>query len=134
MINTHSVIEEEVKGIKERISRDISKKDEIFRIGIEIEACLLDDLSNSVNSHELIEYFKQSEYKVDYEYGSCQFEYKTNPIPINELDRIYTETIEFLEYLHSVIQKISRKNNRKILPVFLGSNPSPTIFSKDMIH
>ncbi|MGD1838743.1 MAG: hypothetical protein ACPKPY_11905 [Nitrososphaeraceae archaeon] len=133
MINTRSVIEEEVKRIKERISRDISKKDEIFRIGIEIEACLLDDLSNSVNSHELIEYFKQSDYKVDYEYGSCQFEYKTNPIPINELDKIYTETIEFLEYLHSVIQKISRKNNRKILPVFLGSNPSPTIFSKDMI-
>ena len=133
MINTHSVIEEEAKKIKERILRDISKKDEIFRIGIEIEACLLDESSNPVNSSEVIEYFKQSKYILDYEYGSCQFEYKTNPIPINELDKIYTETIEFLEYLHLVIQKISRKNNRKILPVFLGSNPSPTIFSKNMV-
>ena len=133
MINTHSVIEEEEKKIKERILRDISKKDEIFRIGIEIEACLLDESSNPVNSSEVIEYFKQSKYILDYEYGSCQFEYKTNPITINELDKIYTETIEFLEYLHLVIQKISRKNNRKILPVFLGSNPSPTIFSKSMV-
>ena len=133
MINTHSVIEEEAKKIKERILRDISKKDEIFRIGIEIEGCLLDESSNPVNSSEVIEYFKQSKYILDHEYGSCQFEYKTNPIPITELDKIYTETIEFLEYLHLVIQKISRKNNRKILPVFLGSNPSPTIFSKNMV-
>ena len=132
MRKTYSEIEDEIEKIKRRIIKDISKKDEIFRIGIEIEACLLDGASNPVNSHDLIENLK-SKYNVDHEYGSCQFEYKTDPIPINELEIIYTQAIQFIDHLNSTIQKISSRNNKKIIPVFLGSNPSPTIFSREMI-
>ena len=119
--------------MKTRIHHDSERYDETFRVGVEIEACLLDDNGMPVNANPLIKEFEGTKYKVDYEYGICQFEYKTLPIPMDRLLDLNTEIEEFIEYLDKSIQKVWRNNNNEVIPVFLGSNPSPLIFKDGLI-
>ncbi len=119
--------------MKTRIHHDSERYDETFRVGVEIEACLLDDNGMPVNANPLIKELEGTKYKVDYEYGICQFEYKTLPIPMDRLLDLNTEIEEFIEYLDKSIQKVWRNNNNEVIPVFLGSNPSPLIFKDGLI-
>ncbi len=119
--------------MKTRIHHDSERYDETFRVGVEIEACLLDDNGMPVNANPLIKEFEGTKYKVDYEYGICQFEYKTLPTPMVRLLDLNTEIEEFIEYLDKSIQKVWRNNNNEVIPVFLGSNPSPLIFKDGLI-
>ena len=75
---SHSKITKEAQALKHRIQTDSEKYDEQFRIGIEIEICLLDREAKTVNAQPLIEELKGKEYHVDNEYGSCQFEFRTS--------------------------------------------------------
>lgn len=119
--------------MKTRIHHDSERYDETFRVGVEIEACLLDDNGMPVNANPLIKELEGTKYKVDYEYGICQFEYKTLPIPMDRLLDLNTEIEEFIEYLDKSIQKVWGNNNNEVIPVFLGSNPSPLIFKDGLI-
>jgi gamma-glutamyl:cysteine ligase YbdK (ATP-grasp superfamily) len=117
-------------GLKKRVQADDHRIDEIYRVGVEVEACLLDDKALPVNAHPLIKELS-SKYKVDSEYGKCQFEVITDPISMHNLSDINTFFEEFLDYLELSIKKVYK--NRNVIPVFLGGNPSPSIFQRKFI-
>ena len=97
---------------------------------MEVEACLLDDKALPVNAHPLIKELC-SKYKVDSEYGKCQFEVITDPISMHNLSTINSFFEEFLDFLASSINKVYK--NRHVIPVFLGGNPSPEIFKRKFV-
>jgi hypothetical protein len=117
-------------GLKKRVQEDDQRIDEIYRVGVEVEACLLDDKSLPVNAYPLIKELN-SRYKVDTEYGKCQFEVITDPISMHNLSYINFFFEEFLDFLSSSIKKVYK--NRNVIPVFLGGNPSPDIFKRKFI-
>ena len=117
-------------GLKKRVQEDDHRIDEIYRVGVEIEACLLDDKSLPVNAHPLIKELC-SKYKVDTEYGKCQFEIITDPMSMHNLSYINTFFEEFLDFLSLCINKVYK--NRHVIPVFLGGNPSPEIFKRKFV-
>ena len=57
--------------MKTRIHYDYERYDETFRVGVEIEACLLDDNGIPVNANPLIKELEGTKHKVDYEYACC---------------------------------------------------------------
>ncbi len=73
------------KEIKQNILHDKKRNDPIFLVGIEIEGCLLNDKGLPVDAASLIEESLNTKYPLDYEYGKCQFEFKTNPFSFYEL-------------------------------------------------
>ena len=77
--------------MKTRIHYDSETYDETFRVGVEIEAYLLDDNGIPVNANPLIKELEGTKYKVDYEYGVCQFEYSTLPTPMDRLLDLNTQ-------------------------------------------
>ena len=117
-------------GLKKRIQDDLRRLDEIYRVGVEIEICLLDDKSLPVNAHALIKELS-IKYDVDFEYGKCQFEVKTDPISMHSLSMVNVFFEEFIDYLGVAIKKVYK--NRNVIPVFLGGNPSPEIFKKKLV-
>jgi hypothetical protein len=116
--------------LKRRILEDNNREDEGFRVGVEVEACLLDDKALPVNASPLIKELS-SIYNVSSEYGACQFELITNPISIQNFSNINSYFEEFLDFLVLKIKKTYKNNN--VIPVFLGGNPSPFIFTKKFI-
>ena len=139
MIKNHILnIEKQSEALKTRIRNDCLRYDELFKVGTEIEACLLDDKGVPVNASPLIKelsetpFIKQTGCKMDCEYGSCQFEFKTPPISFKnlfKLNQIYEEFI--IENLDRVLTKVYKERN--VIPVFLGANPSPKILNDENI-
>ena len=83
MENNAILIENQAKELKLRAHKDSVRQDPLFKVGTEVEACLLDDKGEPVNASPLIEellnsqFFRNSGCMIDYEYGSCQFEFGT---------------------------------------------------------
>ena len=117
-------------GLKKRIQDDLHRWDELYRVGVEIEICLLDDKALPVNAHPLIKELS-SRFDMDAEYGKCQLEVKTEPISMHDLSSVDTFFVEFIEFLDLSLKKVYK--NKKVIPVFLGGNPSPDIFKKKFI-
>ncbi|MDW0149320.1 MAG: hypothetical protein QOK89_02955, partial [Nitrososphaeraceae archaeon] len=126
------LIEKQAEELKFRARKDSARYDPLFKVGTEVEACLLDDKGDSVNASPLIKelqnskFFQNSGCMIDYEYGSGQFEFKTSPIPITnllDLDILYEEFI--IDHLEKAIKKVYKE--KIVIPVFLGANPSPNI-------
>jgi 6-pyruvoyl-tetrahydropterin synthase len=128
--NSESPISKQAQDLKDRIRRDSERYDETFRVGVEIEGCLLDNTGMLVNAAPLIEALKGKTHELDFEYGMCQFEYKTPPTPMHNLLNLNTLFEEFIEHLNAVVQKVY-KNREMVFPVFLGANPSPEILKYD---
>ena len=120
-----STISRQAQELKERIQRDSERLDELYRVGVEIEGCLLDNKGSPVSAAPLIEEFKGTEYKLDFEYGACQFEYKTQPTTMDKLLDLNILFEGFIEHLDRAIKKVYRE--LEVFPVFLGGNPSPEI-------
>ena len=78
----------------------------------------------------LIDALHGTSYAIDYEYGSCQFEYKTNPVSITDLEYLNTVFEQFIENLDNFVRKVYKE---EVIPVFLGANPSPDIIKSDFI-
>jgi gamma-glutamyl:cysteine ligase YbdK (ATP-grasp superfamily) len=123
-------ISKQANALKHRIQTDSEKYDEQFRIGIEIEICLVDSRARVVNAQPLIEKLKETEYQVDYEYGSCQFEFKTPPTNMENILELNTLFEQFIDHIDKMIQKVYRE---MVYPVFLGANPSPQILREELI-
>jgi gamma-glutamylcysteine synthetase len=104
--------------------------DESFRVGVEVEGCLIDNKGVPVNAAPLIEELKGTIHELDFEYGICQFEYKTTPTPMDSLIDLNTLFEEFIEHLNRGVQKVY-KDKEMVFPVFLGANPSPEIFKAE---
>jgi gamma-glutamyl:cysteine ligase YbdK (ATP-grasp superfamily) len=126
----NNILADQTLELKKRIQDDLRRLDEIYRVGVEIEICLLDDKSLPVNASPLIKELN-SKYDVDAEYGKCQFEVKTAPISMHRLSIINVFFEEFIDYLSTAINKVYK--NKNVIPVFLGGNPSPDIFKKKLI-
>jgi hypothetical protein len=126
----NNFLADQTLGLKRRIQDDLRRLDEIYRVGVEIEICLLDDKSLPVNASPLIKELN-SRYDVDAEYGKCQLEVKTAPISMHSLSIVNVFFEEFIDYLSIAINKVYK--NKNVIPVFLGGNPSPEIFKKKLI-
>lgn len=120
-----SIISKQAQELKERIQKDSKRLDEIYRVGVEVEGCLLDSKGSLVNAAPLIEEFEGTEYKLDFEYGLCQFEYKTQPTQMDKLLDLNVLFEGFIEHLDRAIKKVY--GELEVFPVFLGGNPSPEI-------
>jgi gamma-glutamyl:cysteine ligase YbdK (ATP-grasp superfamily) len=138
MENHGMLIESQAQELKLKAHADSVRYDQLFKVGTEVEACLLDDKGDVVNASPLIEellnsqFFKDSNCMIDYEYGSCQFEFKTPPlsfINLSDLEILYEDFI--IEHLEKAIQKVYK--NKVVIPVFLGANPSPNILKDTVI-
>ena len=128
---SNSKIIKQAQALKQRIQKDSEKYDEQFRIGIEIEICLLDSESKTVNAQSLIDELKRKEYQVDNEYGSCQFEFRTQPTNMDNILELNTFFEQFIDYIDKCVQKVYK--DREVYPVFLGANPSPQILKEALI-
>lgn len=124
-----SSIVRQANELKAQIRRHSARTDENFRVGIEIEICLVDDKGMPVNAKPAIERLGRY-YNIDYEYGVCQLEYKTDPVSFDSLARLNSQFEEFIEHLDATIKKVYRN---EIFPVFLGANPSPYVLRDGLI-
>ena len=123
-----AAIHRQAASLKKRAHRDARKKhDENFRVGIEIEACLVDHRGGLVDAGPLIKAFHRSRHKLDYEYARCQFEFKTEHVSMHDLADLNARFEEFIEQLDKKINKVYP--NEQVIPVFLGANPSSAILS-----
>ena len=129
---SNSKISKQANALKQRIRTDSEKYDEQFRIGIEIEICLVDSKARVVNAQPLIEKLKETEYQVDYEYGSCQFEFKTPPTNMENILELNILFEQFIDHIDKTIQKVY-KDREMVYPVFLGANPSSQILREELI-
>lgn len=120
-----------IQELKARVHQDAGRTDENYRIGVEIEGCLLDNKATPVNAEPLIKELEGSIYEIDYEYGRCQFEYKTFPVGMDNLDYLNIVFENFMENLDKSIKKVYKE--KEVIPVFLGANPSPEIMKEGMI-
>jgi gamma-glutamyl:cysteine ligase YbdK (ATP-grasp superfamily) len=123
--------ERQFQELKDRVHRDGDKIDETFRVGVEIEGCLLDKKGSPVNAELLIKELEGSAYEIDYEYGSCQFEFKTSPVGMDNLEYLNIVFEQFIENLDKYIKRAYKEN--EVIPVFLGANPSPEIMNEGLI-
>jgi gamma-glutamyl:cysteine ligase YbdK (ATP-grasp superfamily) len=128
---SHSKINEQAHVLKQRILTHSERYDEQFRIGIEIEICLLDSEAKTVSAQPLIEELKGKEYQVDNEYGSCQFEFRTPPTNMENILELNTLFEQFIDYIDKVVQNVYK--DREVYPVFLGANPSPHVLREELI-
>jgi len=116
--------------IKQNIQFDHKREDPVFLVGIEIEGCLLNDKGRPIDASALIEKSLNTKYPLDYEYGKCQFEFKTYPLSFYELPKINEITQDFMEGLENLVRRAYP--NQNVIPVFLGGNPSP-IFTDETV-
>jgi len=123
--------EVQVQELRGRVHHDADRIDETFKVGVEIEACLLDKKGAPVNAEPLIKELEGNIYEIDYEYGSCQFEYKTSPVGMDNLDYLNIVFENFVENLNKFIKKVYK--DKEVIPVFLGANPSPEIMKEGTI-
>ncbi|HEY7080372.1 MAG TPA: hypothetical protein VH500_11765 [Nitrososphaeraceae archaeon] len=121
----------QVQELRGRVHHDAERIDETFKVGVEIEACLLDKKGAPVNAEPLIKELQGNIYEIDYEYGSCQFEYKTSPVGMDNLDYLNIVFENFVENLTKFIKKVYK--DKEVIPVFLGANPSPEIMKEGTI-
>ena len=124
-------IEMQIQELKTRVHHDASRIDEIFKIGVEIEGCLLDQKAVPVSAEPLIKEFEVSTHQIDYEYGHSQFEFKTSPVGMDNLEYLNVVFEQFIENLDKFIKKAYKE--REVIPVFLGANPSPDIMKEGII-
>jgi gamma-glutamylcysteine synthetase len=128
--NSSFFISKQAQELKDRIRNDSERYDETFRVGVEVEGFLLDNKAMPVNAAPLIEELKGTMHELDFEYGICQFEYKTPPTPMDNLLNLNNLFEEFIEHLDRAVQKVY-KDKEMVFPVFLGGNPSPQILNDD---
>jgi gamma-glutamyl:cysteine ligase YbdK (ATP-grasp superfamily) len=126
-----STFEKQAQELREKVHRDNNKIDENFKVGVEIEGCLLDKNGNPVNAEPLIRELEGSAYEIDYEYGRSQFEFKTLPVGMDNLEYLNIVFEQFIENLDKFTKKAYKEN--EVIPVFLGANPSPEIMNDNWI-
>jgi len=126
---TSSGIIKQAEELKARVRSHASRIDENFKVGVEIEICLIDGKGTPVDAKPIIELLRQY-HDIDFEYGICQLEYRTEPVSFERLAELNLQFEEFIEHLNIIVNKVYKND---IFPVFLGSNPSPHILKGGLI-
>ena len=124
-----SGIIKQAEELKARVHSHASRIDENFKVGVEIEICLIDGKGTPVDAKPIIELLRQY-HDIDFEYGICQLEYRTEPVSFERLAELNLQFEEFIEHLDIIVNKVYKND---IFPVFLGSNPSPHILKGGLI-
>jgi gamma-glutamylcysteine synthetase len=124
-----SNIIKQAEELKARVRSHASRIDENFKVGVEIEICLIDGMGAPVDAKPVIELLRQY-HDIDFEYGICQLEYRTEPVSFESLAQLNLQFEEFIEHLDLIVNKVYKNN---VFPVFLGSNPSPHILKGGLI-
>jgi gamma-glutamyl:cysteine ligase YbdK (ATP-grasp superfamily) len=115
-------IQKQADELKARARRLAAKHDEKFRVGVEIEVCLLDGKAQPVDASPLVDSLS-AKHQVDYEYGQSQLEFKTDPVSMGEIESLNLQFEDFILDLDRALNKI----DSDAIPAFLGANPSPHI-------
>lgn len=115
-------IQKQAEELKARARQRAGRHDENFRVGVEIEVCLLDGRARPVDASPVIEALS-AKHQVDYEYGQSQLEFRTDPVSMGEIESLNMQLEDFVTDLDRVLRKI----DSDAVPVFLGANPSPYI-------
>jgi len=119
----------QAEELKARVRSHASRIDENFKVGVEIEICLIDSKGTPVDAKPIIELLRQY-HDIDFEYGICQLEYRTEPVSFERLAELNLQFEEFIQHLDIIVNKVYKND---IFPVFLGSNPSPHILKGGLI-
>jgi gamma-glutamylcysteine synthetase len=119
----------QAEELKARVRSHASRIDENFKVGVEIEVCLIDGRGAPVDAKPVIELLRQY-HDIDFEYGICQLEYRTEPVSFERLAQLNLQFEEFIEHLDLIVNRVYKND---IFPVFLGSNPSPHILKGGLI-
>ena len=119
----------QAEELKARVQSHSSRIDENFKVGVEIEVCLIDGKGTPVDAKPVIELLRRY-HDIDFEYGICQLEYRTEPVSFESLAQLNLGFEEFIEHLGLIVNKVYKNN---VFPVFLGSNPSPHILNDGLI-
>jgi gamma-glutamylcysteine synthetase len=127
--DTASNIIKQAEELKARVRSHASRIDENFKVGVEIEVCLIDGKGTPVDAKPVIELLRQY-HDIDFEYGICQLEYRTEPVSFESLAQLNLQFEEFIEHLDLIVNKVYKND---VFPVFLGSNPSPHILKDGLI-
>jgi gamma-glutamylcysteine synthetase len=134
--NTNKIIRQ-AEELKAKVHSHAARTDENFKVGVEIEVCLIDDRGTPVDARPVIEllqhYYRNNHHhhhNIDFEYGICQLEYRTDPVSFEQLGQLNLQFEGFIEHLELIINKVYKHN---VSPVFLGANPSPNILKDGMI-
>ena len=125
---SNSIIKQ-AEELKARVRNHASRFDENFKVGVEIEICLIDGKGTPVDAKPVIELLRQY-HDIDFEYGICQLEYRTEPVSFERLAQLNLQFEEFIEHLDLIVNKVYKND---VFPVFLGSNPSPHILKDGLI-
>jgi gamma-glutamyl:cysteine ligase YbdK (ATP-grasp superfamily) len=115
--------------LKALVKRQSKRTDENFKVGVEIEICLIDNKGMPVNAKPVIDRLARY-HDVDFEYAKCQLEYRTEPVSFDRLARLNSQFEEFVDHLNSAVIKVYKND---VFPVFLGANPSPHILKDGII-
>ena len=126
---TASNIIKQAEELKARVRSHASRIDENFKVGVEIEVCLIDGKGAPVDAKPVIELLRRY-HDIDFEYSICQLEYRTEPVSFESLAQLNSEFEEFIEHLDLIVNKVYKND---VFPVFLGSNPSPHILKDGLI-
>jgi gamma-glutamylcysteine synthetase len=124
-----SNIIKQAEELKARVRSHASRIDENFKVGVEIEVCLIDSKGAPVDAKPVIELLRRY-HDIDFEYSICQLEYRTKPVSFESLAQLNLEFEEFIEHLDLIVNKVYKND---VFPVFLGSNPSPHILKDGLI-
>ncbi|HEX6280735.1 MAG TPA: hypothetical protein VFZ67_00770 [Nitrososphaera sp.] len=124
-----SNITKQAEELKARVHSHASRIDENFKVGVEIEICLIDGKGAPVDAKPVIELLRQY-HDIDFEYGMCQLEYRTEPVSFESLAQLNLQFEEFIEHLDLIVNNVYKND---VFPVFLGSNPSPHILKSGLI-
>jgi gamma-glutamylcysteine synthetase len=127
--NSEDNITKQAERLKSRVRSHASRTEENFKVGVEIEICLIDDKGIPVDAKPVIELLRQY-HDIDFEYGICQLEYRTEPVSFERLAQLNLQFEGFIEHLNLIINKVYKNN---VFPVFLGANPSPHVLNGDLI-
>jgi gamma-glutamylcysteine synthetase len=127
--DTASNIIKQAEELKARVRSHASRIDENFKVGVEIEVCLIDGKGAPVDAKPVIELLRRY-HDIDFEYSICQLEYRTEPVSFESLAQLNSEFEEFIEHLDLIVNKVYKND---VFPVFLGSNPSPHILKDGLI-
>ena len=119
----------QAEELKAQVHSHAERTDENFKVGVEIEVCLIDGRGAPVDARPVIELLRHY-HDIDFEYGICQLEYRTEPISFEYLARLNSQFEEFIEHLELIVNKVYKHD---VFPVFLGSNPSPHILKDGLI-
>src|SRR5919202_2405412 len=128
--NNNTIITKQAEEIKARVHSHAARTDENFKVGVEVEICLIDKSGTPIDARPVIERLRHY-HDVDFEYGICQLEYRTQPVSFERLARLNSQFEEFIEHLELIINRVYKHHN--VFPVFLGSNPSPHILKDGLI-